>query len=163
MPNSRAPQFAQALQPWIGHVGASLFALGMFEAGLLAALTISTSSAYAFAEVTHRPHSLNRPMWEGWSFYGILLVSALAAGMLVLVPNAPLTYIVLIVNVIAVLAMPPALLFLVLLCNDREIMGEHTTGRWGNIAVVAVTVLLVLAGLGYGLVTVFPKLLGGAG
>jgi len=157
----QAAQFAQALQPWIGQVGATFFALGIFEAGLVAAMTISTSSAYAFGEVLHKPHSLNRPLWEGWWFYGILLVSAFAAGALVLVPNAPLTYIVLIVNVIAVLAMPPALLFLVLLCNDREIMGEHTTGRWGNVAIVAVAVLLVLAGLGYGMVTVFPKLLGG--
>ncbi len=40
-------------------------------------------------------------------------------------------------------------------------MGEHTNGWWANIAVVIVTVLLVLAGVGYGLVTVFPKLLGG--
>ena len=157
----QAAQFAQALQPWIGRTGATLFALGMFEAGLLAAMTISTSSAYAFGEVMRKPHSLNRPLWEGWAFYGILLVSALAAGTLVLIPNAPLTYIVLIVNVIAVLAMPPALLFLVLLCNDRQIMGEYISGRWGNFAIVVVTVLLVLAGLGYGLVTIFPKLLGG--
>ncbi len=159
----QAAQFAQALQPWIGRVGATCFALGIFEAGLVAAMTISTSSAYAFGEVLHQPHSLNRPLWEGWWFYGILLASASAAGALVLIPNVPLTYIVLIVNVIAVLAMPPALLFLVLLCNDRELMGEHTTGLWGNIAIVAVTVLLVLAGVGYGLVTVFPKLLGGGG
>ena len=157
----QAAQFAQALQPWIGRAGATCFALGIFEAGLLAAMTISTSSAYAFGEVFHHPHSLNRPLWEGWSFYGILLASAFAAGALVLLPNAPLTYIVLVVNVIAVLAMPPALLFLVLLCNDREIMGEHASGRWGNIAIVTVTVLLILAGLGYGLATVFPKLVGG--
>ncbi|MHB8733652.1 MAG: NRAMP family divalent metal transporter [bacterium] len=157
----QAAQFAQALRPWIGRAGATCFALGIFEAGLLAAMTISTSSAYAFGEVFHHPHSLNRPLWEGWSFYGILLASAFAAGALVLLPNAPLTYIVLIVNVIAVLAMPPALLFLVLLCNDREIMGAHASGRWANIAIVTVTILLILAGLGYGLVTVFPKILGG--
>jgi Mn2+/Fe2+ NRAMP family transporter len=157
----QAAQFAQALQPWIGRAGASLFALGIFEAGLLAAMTISTSSAYAFGEVLHKPHSLNRPLWEGWPFYSILLASAFAAAALVLIPHAPLTYIVLIVNVIAVLAMPPALLFLVLLVNDPVVMGEHTNGRWANVAVVTVGVLLVMAGLGYGLVTVFPSLLGG--
>jgi Mn2+/Fe2+ NRAMP family transporter len=156
----QAAQFAQALQPWIGRVGASLFALGIFEAGLLAAMTISTSSAYAFAEVFHKPRSLNRPVREAWPFYGVLLASAFAAAALVLIPHAPLTYIVLIVNVIAVLAMPPALLFLVLLVNDPVVMGKHTNGRWANFAVVSVTVLLLAAGLGYGLVTVFPKLLG---
>jgi Mn2+/Fe2+ NRAMP family transporter len=159
----QAAQFAQALRPLIGHVGAALFALGVFEAGLVAAMTISTSSAYAFGEVLGTPHSLNRPLWESWGFYAVLLGSAFAAGALVLIPGAPLEYIILVVNVIAVLAMPPALLFLVLLCNDHEVMGEHTTGRWGNIAVWTVTVLLVLAGLGFGLMTVFPKLFGGGG
>lgn len=159
----QAAQFAQALQPLIGRVGATLFALGVFEAGLVAAITISTSSAYAFGEVSGTPHSLNRPLWEGWGFYGVLLGSAFAAGALVLIPHVPLTYIVLIVNVIAVLAMPPALLFLVLLVNDPAVMGEHTNGPWGNVAVLTVTVLLVLAGIGFGLITVFPKLFGGGG
>ena len=157
----QAAQFAQALEPLIGHVGGLLFALGITEAGLLAAMTISASSAYAFGEVLHKPHSLNIPLSEGWGFYAILLGSAVAAGALVLVPNAPLTYIVLIVNVIATLAMPPALLFLVLLVNDREIIGAHANGRWANIAAIAVTVALVAAGLVWGIITVFPNLLGG--
>jgi Mn2+/Fe2+ NRAMP family transporter len=69
--------------------------------------------------------------------------------------------VVLTVNVIAVLAMPPALAFLLLLVNDPEVMGEHVNGFWANVAGVAVTVLLIIAGLGFGLATVFPKWLGG--
>jgi Mn2+/Fe2+ NRAMP family transporter len=157
----QAAQFAQALEPLIGHVGALLFALGITEAGLLAAMTISASSAYAFGEVLHKPHSLNIPLSEGWGFYAILLGSAAAAAALVLLPNAPLTYIVLIVNVIATLAMPPALLFLVLLVNDREIIGPHANGFWANVAAIAVTVGLVAAGLVWGILTIFPNLLGG--
>jgi Mn2+/Fe2+ NRAMP family transporter len=63
--------------------------------------------------------------------------------------------------VIAVLAMPPALAFLLLLVNDREVMGEHVNGFWANLAGIVVTVLLVCAGIGFGLATVFPKWLGG--
>jgi Mn2+/Fe2+ NRAMP family transporter len=154
-------QFAQALEPWIGHVGAALFALGVFEAGMVAAVTISISSAYAFGEVLQTGHSLNRPVREAWPFYLILIGSACLAAGLVLIPGAPLEFIILTVNVIAVLAMPPALTFLLLLVNDREVMGEHVNGFWGNLAGVTVGVLLVSAGLGYGLATVFPKLLGG--
>ncbi|MGA2766566.1 MAG: divalent metal cation transporter, partial [Spirochaetia bacterium] len=157
----QAGQFAQALVPLIGHVGATLFALGIFEAGLVAAITISTSSAYAFGEVTQAPHSLNRPLREGKGFYGILMGSVVLAGALVLIPNVPLEYFVLIVNVIAVLALPPALLFLVLLSNDRAVMGEHTNSRLSNVAILTVTVILVIAGLGFGLTTIFPHLLGG--
>jgi Mn2+/Fe2+ NRAMP family transporter len=155
----QAAQFAQALEPWIGHMGAALFALGIFEAGLVAAITISTSSAYAFGEVLHTGHSLNRPLREAWPFYAILMGSAILAAGLVLVPRAPLEYIVLTVNVIATLAMPPALAFLLMLVNDREVMGEYVNGRWANVAGVSVAVLLVLAGLVYGLGTVFPSLL----
>ena len=110
--NYQAAEFAQALQPIVGRVGASLFALGMFEAGIVAAITISTSSAYAFGEVTHKPHSLNLPMGEGKSFYAVLTLCAAAAAGIVLIPGLPLVYVVLIVNVVAVLAMPPALVFL---------------------------------------------------
>ena len=157
----QAAQFAQALEPWIGHLGATFFALGIFEAGLVAAIAISTSSAYAFGEVLHTGHSLNRPLREAWPFYLILLGSACAAAGLVLIPGAPLEFIVLTVNVIAVLAMPPALLFLLLLVNDREVMGEHVNSFGQNLAGITITVLLVLAGLGFGLATVFPRILGG--
>jgi Mn2+/Fe2+ NRAMP family transporter len=154
-------QFAQALEPWIGHVGAALFALGIFEAGIVAAIAISTSSAYAFGEVLQTGHSLNRPLRDAWPFYLTLLGSACAAAALVLIPRAPLEFIILTVNVIAVLAMPPALVFLLMLVNDRDVMGEYVNGRWANLAGVAVTVLLICAGLIFGLATVFPKLLGG--
>src|SRR5208337_2076350 len=67
--NFEAAEFAQALQPFVGRWGSTLFALGMFEAGMVAAITISTSSAYAFGEVARRPHSLNLPFRQGKSFY----------------------------------------------------------------------------------------------
>jgi Mn2+/Fe2+ NRAMP family transporter len=157
----QAAQFAQAIEPWIGHFGAALFALGIFEAGIVAAVAISTSSAYAFGEVLGTGHSLNRPLRDAWPFYLILAGSACLAAGLVMIPHAPLEFIVLTVNVIAVLAMPPALAFLVLLANDREVMGEYVNGFWENLACVGVAIVLVCAGLGYGLATVFPKLLGG--
>jgi Mn2+/Fe2+ NRAMP family transporter len=154
-------QFAEALRPWIGQAGAALFALGIFEAGIVAAIAISTSSAYAFGEVFQTGHSLNRPLREAWPFYLTLMGSAAAAAALVLIPRFPLEFVVLTVNVIAVLAMPPALAFLLLLVNDREVMGEHVNSTWANAAGVAVTILLILAGVGFGLATVFPKWLGG--
>ena len=157
----QAAQFAEALEPLIGHTGAALFALGIFEAGIVAAIAISTSSAYAFGEVLKTGHSLNRPLRDAWPFYLVLLGSASAAAALVLIPKFPLEFVVLTVNVIAVLAMPPALAFLLLLVNDREVMGEHVNGTWANIAGITVTVVLIIAGIGFGLATVFPQWLGG--
>ena len=162
--NFEAAEFAQALRPFVGHWGSALFALGMFEAGMVAAVTISTASAYAFGEVARRPHSLNLPFSQGKSFYLVLLLEAAAAAGLVLIPGIPLVYIVLVVNVIAVLAMPPALLFLYMLVNDREIMGDFVSPVWANVLALAVVVILVAAGLLFGVSVVAPHalaLLGG--
>ena len=157
--NFEGAEFAQALQPIIGRMGASLFALGIVEAGLVALITISISSAYAFGEVARRPHSLNLPINQGKAFYGVLLVCAGAAGALVLVPGLPLVSVVLIVNVIAVLAMPPALVFLYMLVNDREIMGDLVSPRWVNVLVTAVVILLTAAGILFGVSMIAPNAL----
>jgi Mn2+/Fe2+ NRAMP family transporter len=157
--NFEAAEFAQALQPFVGHWGSALFALGMFEAGMVAAVTISTASAYAFGEVARRPHSLNLPFSQGKSFYLVLLLEAAAAAGLVLIPGIPLVYIVLVVNVIAVLAMPPALLFLYMLVNDREIMGEFVSPTWANVLALAVVAILIAAGLLFGVSVIAPHAL----
>jgi Mn2+/Fe2+ NRAMP family transporter len=157
--NFAQADYATALIPYIGNIGATLFALGLFEAGLVASLTISLSSAYAFGEVTESARSLNTPLREGRLFYAVLLTSALIAAVLVLIPHAPLVFITLIVNVIAVLAMPPAIVFLILLVNDREIMGTFANSRWDNFFGITVTVFLVLAGILFGITTIFPKLI----
>jgi Mn2+/Fe2+ NRAMP family transporter len=157
--NFQAAEFAQALVPLIGRFGASLFALGMVEAGIVAAITISTSSAYAFGEVTQRPHSLNLPMTEGRSFYAVLGLCAAAAAGIVVIPGLPLVFVVLVVNVVAVLAMPPALVFLYLLVNDKEIMEGVPSPGWMNALAAAVVVLLTAAGILYGLSVVAPNAL----
>ncbi len=155
--NFQAAEFAQALQPWVGRFGAALFALGMVEAGIVAAITISVSSAYAFGEVARKPHSLNLPMSEGRAFYSVLFLCAAAAAVIVLIPGLPLVYVVLIVNVIAVLAMPPALIFLFMLANDREVMGDLVTPRAVNVLATAVVVLLVAAGVLFGISVIAPR------
>jgi Mn2+/Fe2+ NRAMP family transporter len=162
--NFEAAQFAQALQPLIGRFGASLFALGMVEAGIVAAITISTSSAYAFGEVAHKPHSLNLPMGEGKSFYAVLTLCAVAAAAIVLIPGLPLVYVVLVVNVVAVLAMPPALVFLYMLVNDKQLMGDLVSPLWANILSTGVVLLLTAAGILFGISVIAPNffaLLGG--
>ena len=161
--NFEAAQFAQALQPIIGRFGASLFALGMVEAGIVAAITISASSAYAFGEVAHKPHSLNLPMGEGKSFYAVLSLCAVAAAAIVLIPGLPLVYVVLIVNVVAVLAMPPALVFLFMLVNDREIMGNLVSPWWANILSSAVVFILTAAGILFGISIIAPNIFAALG
>jgi Mn2+/Fe2+ NRAMP family transporter len=153
-----AAEFAQALRPLIGRFGASLFALGIVEAGMVACVTISISSAYAFGEVASRPHSLNLPIGQGKAFYSIVFLWAAVAAAIVLIPGLPLVYVVLVVNVIAVLAMPPALVFLFLLVNDKELMADMVSPRWANAITTAVVVFLTGAGVLFGISVVAPNL-----
>jgi len=152
--------FASALQPIIGSTGATLFALGIIEAGLVAAMTISTSSSYALAETVSARHSLNLDFAHGRWFYGGAIVSTVLAAAIVLIPGAPLLAMTLTVNVVATLLMAPALLLLLLLANDREIMGDLANGRLANLAGGTIVVAISVIGALYGVVTVFPDLLG---
>jgi Mn2+/Fe2+ NRAMP family transporter len=147
--------FATALAPYIGHAGAALFALGMTEAGLVAAMTISTSSSYALAETFALSGSLNLDFATGRWFYGAAIVSTLVAAGAVLIPGAPLLAMTLAVNVIATLLMAPALLFLLLLVNDHEIMGNLANGRLANFAGGAIIIGIATAGAVYGFMAVF--------
>lgn len=156
-----AAQFAQAIEPSVGRAGAALFALGIFEAGLVAAITISTSSAYAFGEVVHRGHSLYRPLGEARAFYTVLLLLAALAASIVLIPGMPLEFIILIVNVVAVLAMPPALLLLFLLANDGAVMGRWRNSFMTNVLTATVVLFLMSAGLAFALSVLIPRLFGG--
>jgi Mn2+/Fe2+ NRAMP family transporter len=152
--------FATALRPFIGSTGATLFALGIIEAGLLAAMTISTSSSYALAETISARHSLNLDFKQGRVFYGAAILSTLFAAGIVLIPGAPLLAITLTVNIIATLLMAPALLFLLLLVNDHEIIGGLANGRVANLAGGGIVIAIALVGAFYGVIAVFPKLLG---
>lgn len=152
--------FATGLRPLIGTTGATLFALGIVEAGLVAAATISTSSSYALAETLSQRHSLNLDFSQGRLFYGAAIVSTVVAAGIVLIPGAPLLAMTLTVNVIATLLMAPALLFLLLLVNDREIMGDLANSRRANLAGGTIVLAISLIGTLYGVMTVFPNLLG---
>ncbi|HEY7980329.1 MAG TPA: divalent metal cation transporter [Candidatus Eremiobacteraceae bacterium] len=156
---SGGADFATALQPYLGHAGASLFALGIIEAGLVAAMTISASSAYALGEVLHTRHSLNAGFLDGKEFYICAVASVVFAALIVLIPNAPLLAITLAVNVIATLLMAPALVFLLLLANDREIIGSLANSARSNWFGGAIVVAIALMGTAYGVITVFPDLI----
>jgi len=73
-----------------------------------------------------------------------------------------LVYVVLVVNVIAVLAMPPALAFLFLLANDRELMGDVVSPTWANVLAAAVVLFLIAAGVMFGISVIAPHLFAAA-
>ncbi len=142
--------FAEALRPIIGAPGAALFALGLVEAGAVAMLTISASSAYSIAEmISGAGRSFNASITQAPLFHASNIGIAILAGLVVLIPGAPLLAISLNANLLATILMPAALVFLLIMTCDRQIMGAHANGRAATVFGVAIAVLVALAGSAY--------------
>ena len=146
--------FADALRPIIGAPGASLFALGLVEAGAVAMLTVSASSAYSMAEIISGARSsFNASIDQAPVFHTTNVGIAILAGMIVLIPGTPLLTLSLNANLLATILMPAALVFLIIMSNDREIMGAHANGRTVTLLGVTITALIALAGSAYAIVS----------
>ena len=151
--------YAEALRPLIGSLGSGLFALGLIEAGAVAMLTISASTAYAVGEVVGGgAHSFNRTIRQAPLFYAANIGMSVFAGIIVLIPGMPLLAITLNANLLATILMPAALVFLLILANDREIMGARVNSRLANIFGALIALLVTLAGSSYAIVAFINSL-----
>ncbi len=135
----------------------SFIAIGLFDAGFLGAICISLASSWAFGEVFGWAHSLNYKIKEAPWFYIFYFFAIVTAGIVVLIPHAPLILITLFVQVIAVTLLPAALTFLIILLNNEEIMGEYKNTLSQNIINISITALIIIVSTFYGISILFPK------
>jgi Mn2+/Fe2+ NRAMP family transporter len=118
----------------------------MINAAMLGTTAISLSSAWAYGEVRGWPHSLQMPVKKAKGFYLTYIACVGLAAAIVLIPRAPLQLIILGVQVLAGIMLPSAIIFLQLLLNDKELLGEaYVNKRWNNI--VNWTIIVVLFAL----------------
>jgi Mn2+/Fe2+ NRAMP family transporter len=119
----------------------------MVNAAVLGTSAISLASAWAYSEVMGWPHSLQKPVREAPGFYAVYVGAIGAAAAIVLIPNAPLQLIIVGVQVLAGLMLPSAIIFLQLLLNDRELLGEKFVNKnWNNwINWTVIIVLFILS------------------
>jgi Mn2+/Fe2+ NRAMP family transporter len=141
-------QLALALGPVAGHLIRNGVLLLMVNAAVLGTTAISLASAWAYGEVRGWPHSLHKKLWEAPGFYAIYIACVGAAAAFVLIPHVPLQLVIISVQVFAGLILPSAIIFLQLLLNDRELLGERWINRpwnnWINWAIIAVLFALSL-------------------
>ncbi len=140
------------------YVGAIL-AIGLFDAGFLGAICISLASSWAFGEVFGWAHSLNQNVKQAPWFYAYYFCTIVFAGVVVLIPGAPLVLITLFVQVIAVTLLPAALVFLIVLLNDEETMGKYKNTWFQNVANISIVTLIIIVSTAYGVSAVFPNIL----
>jgi Mn2+/Fe2+ NRAMP family transporter len=140
--------------PFVG----SALAIGLFDAGLLGAICISLASSWAMGEVFGWAHSINNKPSDAPLFYVFYFLSLIGAGIVVLLPGAPLVLITLFVQVIAVTLLPAALVFLILLLNNEELMGKYKNTLMQNILGFSIVFLIILLSTLYALSVIFPEM-----
>ncbi len=150
-----------ALKAHVGGWAMDLFALGLMEAGLISSIVITASTAWAMGEALDLPRSLNDAPRKAWGFYAPAVMGSAVAGGIVMLPHVPLGFLNITVQVIATIFMPAAMLFLLMLVNDAELMGDYVNSRRRNITAVGIMVLLIACNALYGIAMVFPHVLGG--
>ena len=141
-----AGAIAGGLDTHLGRPAGAIFAIALLNASLLGAGAVSLSSSYATSEVLGVKHSLHRGFADARVFHGCYSAFILLAGATVLVPGAPLGVITTLVQALAGLLLPYTLVLLLLLSNDRQLLGPLTNPRWLNVlGLTAVTVILGLS------------------
>jgi Mn2+/Fe2+ NRAMP family transporter len=140
---SSAADAAQALRPLAGEYAYLLFAAGLFNASLFAASILPISTAYAVCEGLGLESGLDKKFHEAPVFYWLYTLLIVAGAGVVLIPRLPLVYVMVLSQVANGVVLPIVLVFMLMLTNDRELMGEHANTRGFN-AVAWITVAVVI-------------------
>jgi NRAMP (natural resistance-associated macrophage protein)-like metal ion transporter len=149
-----AQDAALALAPLAGDYCSWLFAFGLLNASLFAASILPLSTAYTVCEAFGWESSLNCKFTEAPQFYGLYALMIILGAGIILLPGIPLISIMYYSQVVNGLLLPVVLVFMLILINDRKIMGDYTNGRLMNVfswltvgVLIALSVALVIAAL----------------
>jgi Mn2+/Fe2+ NRAMP family transporter len=125
----------------------ALFAIVLLDASIIGAAAVTLSTSYAFGDVFGIKHSLHRKFKDARPFYASYTAMITVAAGVVLIPGAPLGLLTTAVQALAGVLLPSASVFLLLLCNDPEVLGPWVNPKWLNgVAAVIIAILLVLSG-----------------
>ncbi len=138
----------QGLTPAAGRIASILFGFGLFNAGFLAAITISLSSSWTVADAFGFARSLNDRISTASKFYAVYIGSLVFAAAAILIPGLPLNFIAVLSQAMGAIVMIPILIFLVILTSSRKVMGDYAnTGVlrvWGFM-IVGLLISLTIA------------------
>ncbi len=137
---------ASALRTYVGPAAGACFAIVLLNASLIGAAAVTLATSYAFGDVFGASHSLHRGIKDAKMFYATFALMVCAAAGIVLLPGAPLGLITTSVQALAGVLLPSATVFLLLLCNDRAVLGPWVNAPWLNaLAAVIIGVLVELS------------------
>ena len=143
---TNAEGVAEGLQHYVGRAAGAMFAIILLNASIIGAAAVTLSTSYAFGDVFGAHHSLHRSFRDAKFFYGVFGAMVLLAAGIVLIPGAPLGVITTGVQALAGVLLPSATVFLLLLCNDKEVLGPWVNRPWLNVVSgIIVSILLMMS------------------
>ncbi|MFH8558424.1 NRAMP family divalent metal transporter [Streptomyces celluloflavus] len=141
-----AAGIAHGLEVHAGKLAGVLYAIALLDASVIGAFAVSLSTAYAIGDVFGMKHSLHRGVKGAKGFYAIYAGLVAAAAAIVLIPGSPLGLLTEGVQTLAGVLLPSASVFLLLLCNDKQVLGPWVNGpRTNAFTAVVVGVLVSLS------------------
>jgi Mn2+/Fe2+ NRAMP family transporter len=147
---------AAGIDKYVGRAAGVMFAIALIDAALIGAAAVSLSTAYAIGDVFSARHSLHRGVMDAKSFYGVYFLLIAIAAAIVLIPGSPLGLLTLAVQVLAGVLLPSATVFLLLLCNDKPVLGPWVNNRWLNYFTGAIIAALVVLSVILTVSVLFP-------
>ncbi|MFM0506799.1 NRAMP family divalent metal transporter [Paraburkholderia sp. RL17-373-BIF-A] len=150
------------LERYAGRTPAVLFAVALLDACIIGAAAVSLSTAYAIGDVFKIRHSLHRGVSDAKGFYLVYFGIVAAAATLVLIPGSPLGLLTEAVQTLAGVLLPSATVFLLLLCNDRAVLGPWVNSKKLNVFTGAVVWVLVMLSIILTASVMYPDITGDA-
>ncbi|MFP4900346.1 Nramp family divalent metal transporter [Paraburkholderia sp. BR14261] len=150
------------LHKYVGQTSATIFAVALLDASIIGAAAVSLSTAYAIGDVFKVKHSLHRSVLDAKGFYLVYFGIIALAAALVLIPGSPLGLLTEAVQTLAGVLLPSATVFLLLLCNDKAVLGPWVNSKRLNVFTGAVIAVLVVLSIILTAATVFPDISGAA-
>jgi NRAMP (natural resistance-associated macrophage protein)-like metal ion transporter len=147
---------AAGLDKYVGKAAGAMFAIALIDAALIGASAVSLSTAYAIGDTFSARHSLHRKVTDAKGFYAVYCALIVVAAAVVLTPGSPLGLMTLAVQVLAGVLLPSATVFLLLLCNDKPVLGPWANTRWLNYFTGAVIAALVILSVILTVSVLFP-------
>jgi len=143
-----AAHAALALVPLTGSKLAGIaFGAGLLGASLIGAFVVSLATAWAFGEAFRWPCSLNFQCTQAKRFYGLYAAIVVIAAGIVLIPNLPLIKVTLYVEAFNAFVLPIVLGFLLIMANDKKILGDRVNSALGNVVTIGLSVVVVSLGV----------------
>jgi len=145
---------------YYGRLPGVLFAIALIDASIIGAMAVSLSTAYALGDVLSLKHSLHRKPGDAKGFYAMYCGLIALAAALVLLPGVPLGLLTNAVQTLAGVLLPSATVFLLILCNDKDVLGPWVNSRATNLLTAVVVAVLVLLSIILTAAVVFPDMSG---